>query len=618
MEAVKSDSRYEKIILVLILIVATALRFYNLGETSLSNDELSALTRTRFNTFSELINGGVKTDAHPAFVQILIWAVVHLLNDSVLTIRILFALAGVASVYFIFLLGNAWFGKWTGLFSAAALSALAFPLTYSQVARPYSFALLFSLMSAYFWSKTFLQNKALVKHKAFYVLSMAAAMYTHYFSFMLSGIIMLIGLFYLKKGIWKQYVFLNSVVLCLFLPHLKIFFIQLAYGGVGQWLAEPNEGFLYNFIFYCFNNSEVEILFIALLVIVSILFTKQRALTKYHLVSLALFIIPYLVGYIYSVRVNPVLQYSTLIVSFPFLLLFLFSYIKENSPSNKAFLSGALALLLCVTVFTTVGEKNYYGRNNFGVFKEIAEDSRSWSTKYGEVNITKIYTMTNSDYISYYFNKLKYTPQQAFYTNHEKEDLGQIQNIIDTSNSQYLLYAWTNARHYYETIELIQKKYPGVAERDTFFNSEIILFKKNATQDISAFDSTGTFAEPNKLTNIQKEFNIILYKNLSELNFDFNGTVTAEVNVYYEDSLADLTLVIGYENFGENLAWHGIPLKHFFYKPNEWSRALLCAKVPDDKNGILKVYIWNPSRRNFKIGDYRIKIKNTNPLYRPI
>lgn len=56
----------EKVILAIILFIGAALRIYNFWDFSLSNDELSALARLNFDSFSDLIMNGVRIDGHPA------------------------------------------------------------------------------------------------------------------------------------------------------------------------------------------------------------------------------------------------------------------------------------------------------------------------------------------------------------------------------------------------------------------------------------------------------------------------------------------------------------------------------------------------------------------------
>ncbi|MCA1758857.1 MAG: hypothetical protein LC658_03725, partial [Bacteroidales bacterium] len=53
-------------ILILILITATILRFFNFNEIPFTHDEFSAIFRTNFKNFAELIEKGVKIDGHPA------------------------------------------------------------------------------------------------------------------------------------------------------------------------------------------------------------------------------------------------------------------------------------------------------------------------------------------------------------------------------------------------------------------------------------------------------------------------------------------------------------------------------------------------------------------------
>src|SRR5688572_14949900 len=90
--------------LILILLIGFALRFSVSITHSYTNDELSAINRLRYDSFSELIDKGVKSgDMHPAGVQVFekIWA--SLFGTSELALRLPFVLCGVASIAVIFL-----------------------------------------------------------------------------------------------------------------------------------------------------------------------------------------------------------------------------------------------------------------------------------------------------------------------------------------------------------------------------------------------------------------------------------------------------------------------------------------------------------------------------------
>ena len=61
------------LLLFFVLAISFVLHFINLKELSLSNDELSAITRARYDTFSEMIVNGVYIDYHPAGIQAFIY-----------------------------------------------------------------------------------------------------------------------------------------------------------------------------------------------------------------------------------------------------------------------------------------------------------------------------------------------------------------------------------------------------------------------------------------------------------------------------------------------------------------------------------------------------------------
>ena len=63
----------EHIIFLVIFAITIILRLIPLFNYQFTSDEISGLDRAQFYSFSELINKGVKNDAHPAFVQVLIY-----------------------------------------------------------------------------------------------------------------------------------------------------------------------------------------------------------------------------------------------------------------------------------------------------------------------------------------------------------------------------------------------------------------------------------------------------------------------------------------------------------------------------------------------------------------
>jgi hypothetical protein len=608
----------EYIILAIILVVAAALRFSHLGQTSLSNDELSSIIRAQYNSFNQLYNEGIKTDVHPAGLQVFLYYWLKIAGDSPFAVRFPFALCGLLSVLFVFLIARQWFNSNAALFAAAALATLQFPILYSQVARMYSIGLFLCLVNIWSWNKILFndtESKRKWQHYFIYILSALFAMYMHYFSLAFVGIIGLTGFVFIKRKNLVTYLLIWTGILLLFLPALPLFLEQIKMGGLEDWLAKPGSNTFLKYLYYCFNESEVlTCVYIAIPVLCIVLVGRKSKFSKFQLVALAWFLIPYAVAYYYSIFRQPVLQYSGLLFSFPALLLFLFSFIPERKLGWN--MSIPVILLLAGTSISTIAEKNYYRTPHFGVFKELAENTIRWEHKYGKQNMTEVFTLISPKYVDYYFNRMNSPVHVDLNLVSEKKELSKLQNLLDTCKTEYLLYAWSNTRYYYETLELITQKYPVVAERDTFFNSEITLFRKSGkSNDTIAFDTTATFNEPQLLAERQKEFKVIFNKQVNELTLGDNNMAIAEVELNAPDSLQDVELVINFENFSENVGWNGIPVK-YFYRPGKPIHALLSSKVPDDRNSILKIFIWNPKKRNLSIGNYRVTIKNRNPLYR--
>ena len=181
------------------------------------HDEFSAVFRTYFDSFSQLIEQGVLPDSHPAGVQVFIYYWIKLFGLSEASLKFPFILLGTFSVYLIYLIGKQWFGKSSGLLSASVFAVMQFGVFYSQLARPYSPGLLFVLLSTYFWTKIVFEqnNKKLVV--AGYVLAAVLASYSHMFSLLFIIVQGVSGLFFLKKSSFLKYIFVNAAVLLLYI-----------------------------------------------------------------------------------------------------------------------------------------------------------------------------------------------------------------------------------------------------------------------------------------------------------------------------------------------------------------------------------------------------------------
>src|ERR1035437_4084935 len=99
----------DNILLIIILIVAAILRFWDFFNIPFMHDELSALVRTHFNSFSDLINYGVKGDMHPAGVQVFLFYWVKIFGEKEFIVKLPFIVSGLLAIYYTYKVAGFWF-----------------------------------------------------------------------------------------------------------------------------------------------------------------------------------------------------------------------------------------------------------------------------------------------------------------------------------------------------------------------------------------------------------------------------------------------------------------------------------------------------------------------------
>jgi 4-amino-4-deoxy-L-arabinose transferase-like glycosyltransferase len=633
MEPRTSLSAY-RLALALVLVTAAVLRLVHLGDVSLTNDELSALVRTRFGSFAELLDHGVRVDAHPALTQVFLYYWVQLAGDTEFALRLPFALCGIASVWLLYRLGTLWFGRASGLAAAAALAVLQFPILYSQLARPYAPGLLFTLAAAVSWTRVLLAGEdapggARRRHAVALAFSLAACAYTHYFSMLTAGLMAAAGLLFLNRKNAGPYLSALLGAVVLFLPHLGIFFRQLSYGGVGAWLGVPGDDFFAAFLDYSFNSSAwLKGLFLLLFLLPLALSRKPNARPALLLLAMAFFLIPYLAGAWYSVHVNPVLQYSTLLFSFPFLLLLLTAFLSQERIGGREALAVAVIVLAAGTVSTTAGQ-HYYSTPHFGVFKELVTRTLGWREQYGSGKVTTVLNVTNPDYPGYYFDRYRAATEVSLYAVRSDSELAVLRDLAAGASTPYFVYGWSNVPHPPEAVALIRAVYPHRAEAAGYFNSSVALFSRNGNGPAPVFRSatgyesaawggeeevrndtvarSGRWAE-----NLEgREFSLTFAGDFRSMTRNRDDVVSCEVFFRTTAAAGEMKLVVTFEAGGKTYDWHAVSAGPFNRQPGSWQRIVSACAVPHDMpaNGTVKCYFWNPGGKPVSVDDFTVAVR---------
>ena len=605
----------EKIALLMILIVAAVSRFYGFSDFSLSNDELSALARLNYDSFYDLIMEAVRIDGHPPAAQVLSWYMTRWFGDSVFVVRFPFVLAGLASVYFVFKMGKEWISTTVGLLAAAFFATLAFPILYSRLARPYALGMLFVSMASFFWIRI-VKKKEKPSDYLWLALSLALCGFSHYFAALVGAILSLTGLLLVGKSRLVRYCLALLGGFVLFAPYIPIFLYQLNTGGVGQWLGPPENDWLWNHIDYAFNNSSL-IQIAALIVGVRgfTLYNQKKNMVN-HVLPFVLFLLPFLVGFFYSRWVNPVLQNSTLIFSFPFFLVFLFSGWKDHKSTQNLTAVYAIAILV---LMDTVISNRFYKTNHFGVFKEVAEHVATWNQQVEE-DALLIGDYNAPFYIHYYLDEI----DSLEFDQYRTTDLNGLRNLkTEIINSDHLnaIYSWSTVNQAPEVEEVIREKYWKESDRKTYFNSEAVWFEKAERprpHNEFEFENNSEWSfNPDKVLTDSVTGNQVRIDGESPYGPTYTMSLDSTLvhsgteiitRIEFEGLTADSEVQLVYEQANDEggYIWESDLIgRQVISNTQDW--AVVHSELkPNENPGSLKMYLWSPKGEEFLLNEMKV------------
>jgi len=161
-----------KRLLPIIIIIAFALRIYSLGSQPLWLDEAITVFEAQQGIIASTHHWLLLLDP-PLVHQLLLSIWIKAFGISEVSVRLMSAIIGTASVYTVYLIGKRLFHERAGIFAAIIVCVSPFHIYYSQEARHY--ILLFLLVNLSFFHY-------LNKNWKSYIAASALAFYTHFFA----------------------------------------------------------------------------------------------------------------------------------------------------------------------------------------------------------------------------------------------------------------------------------------------------------------------------------------------------------------------------------------------------------------------------------------------------
>lgn len=273
--------------LVLILLVASILRFYKLNFQSLWLDEIYTMNITNpINSFANIITEVNSREGFPYLYFILIKIFYFIFGYSPIVTRGFSAIMGIASVYAIYLLAKELYGKNVGLYAALLLTFSEYCIAESQDARPYSFYMFSVIMT--FYSLVVFIKKYSLKNAIQYGVFAGLLINVNFFGFINLFSQAIIVFFFLciipknERIIYFKRVFISGLIaLVMFLPNVYKFSTLI--GFKSTWIPAPT-GESFTFLFREFlGNSEMTLfLFMPLFLFFLITNFKEKNTVSYE------------------------------------------------------------------------------------------------------------------------------------------------------------------------------------------------------------------------------------------------------------------------------------------------------------------------------------------------
>jgi hypothetical protein len=607
-----------------ILLLAFVIRLVAGHVQSFSNDELSALYRLQYTNFYDLMYWGVQVDNHPAFTQLFLYLYEPLVPKGEIFIRFPFILATTISLGYIFFSLKKLSGEFTAYLVTIILAFAGFSIQLGYFARPYAFGILFTSAATYYWIRIFMDREKNKKYLLFFILCAVLSAYTHYLALLQIAILGAASFIFAPPRLWWKILLAGLVSILLFSPHYTITKYHLSVGGIGAWLGNARDYFIIDLAFEYIDRSPLILaVFLLAIVWVVVLRPPMPALKKIAILGFVS-VTPYLILYIYSVKVNPLLQYSACFFLMPYLLGMFFGFFETGTAQPK----GIKAVYIgCIMVFlsSTLYTYSAFAPIHFAEFKNIAR----YIEEHESDSVTTVVAVNNPFFIDYYLKD----KHPDLYITDMGDNLNFLKKYIDTCTSGEFIYAFTNQRSNPEIPYMIKNKFKSGKWHKYYMNSELYHFSDTYSPDhvfnespVFEYMLNGTTRSFEKITdplhisftssfNLDSatEFSPALSLPLADYSLQPYNLVVANVAFTGADR-CDLQLVVSVENEKGPVFWRSRKLSQQ-YGVNEVVqrdslivqqgegkhrlRQLVIAELLNNsainlRNHFLKVYIWNP------------------------
>jgi len=575
-----------------VLIAGLILRFYFISTNGLSNDELSAWLRTDYDSFSELIQFGIKeNDMHPIFYQSLLWQWLNWFGQSEFSIRALSMLFYVGDLVLIYAIGKKYFSNTSAILTICFFSFLGFNLLNTTFSRPYASGTFFLLLA--FYSSLKISSSSTDKQKWKFTLLLSigfiSAILSHYFCIFPATVIGILGLVKTRFSEWKYLIVAGGITVLGFLSNWSITSFHLSQGGLG-WLDKPDWDWILTFLFQLFNSSWI-LISGTLTFLIWARWQKRTIISSNAWMSLLIFLGVVIVGMMVSLFYTPVMREPAMFFILPFLFLFVFSVVDLSFLSEVKFfmivIATSLGLIVNTVYFYDLAPSKHYA--------DFRQQTQFIAANQDE-NVHIVSMTNNVAYLNFYLDNKLVEKEKDW---DDGEAIYRLSERVRNTRRSNLMYVVNYPSNTVMHEEIIKRYYPSI--------------KRNLITEFSAvflFDSLQNRAEKTLIKTMDgidsnDEFLGEIIFNPGNLKFEGDRYYVLEAKRFSELG-EELYWVVSLEEEGQMKMKAEQPEYYRAYNQSKLNdpkeKMFVAFSLPRElkENERLKIYLWNPRKENVK------------------
>ncbi|MFZ4465279.1 MAG: hypothetical protein ACOYN5_15645, partial [Bacteroidales bacterium] len=519
--------------------------------------------------------------------------------------------------------GEKWFNETVALTTSAVMASTQYYVFYSQLARPYAAGLFCVLWLVWQWTLLMKNENSGKWTWILFTVSLVLTALMQAFSLFAAGLIYLSGFLFLPKERMKPYLISGLAAVLLYSPHIPVFWQQIVRGDLGGWLGAPTADFLPEFLAYSLNYSMPMIGITMAIIVLSLLTADWKDLKnqRFRIVAFGWFAISFITAYVYSVLRSPLLQFSTLYFTFPFIVLLAFSFFRK--------LSSVQNLFLVIIVLLTGTMSLIFTRSHFDLMYHQGYDQSARNAKIdrdSKVRSIAVFFSATPRMHAFYLDR-EGVKNYVLFSKHDKtKTFRELVSQVDAD--RFILSLADGGDTDWATV--VQNRFPYLLKHQVWFNTEYFVFSKNVSDSLKLIQLSGN--QLNLITEVSSMSNsdfsekriygpIWQGKWDSICKQDQSQIISIAASGIALDTMIKARLVVEIKEKGipEPIHWQAGTLEQDTILPGEHFllTSVLRTNLVDErsKNAQFRTYLWNPAKENFRVSSWQLDIRPQSKRY---